>query len=213
MTKGVFIVIEGIDGAGKGNVMMRLQEYIMGKSKKYDHLLLTREPTFGPIGSKARELLASESDPYKNAQLCLALYTDDRKWHCKEHIKPALDKGYVVLCDRYKHSTYAFQQTQGLTVKEIHAAHDGVLVPDLTIVLDVDVSVALSRMNGENRGGSKAGEKFEKKEFMEKLRGKYLELPKLFPNEKIVVINANFSKEQVTKDAIKALEDSNVLPW
>lgn len=211
--KGLFIVIEGIDGAGKGNVIMRLQEYIMGRSKKYDHLLLTREPTFGPVGSKAREIERTETDPYKNAQLCLQLYSDDRKWHCSDRIKPALDLGMIVLCDRFKYSTYVFQQTQGLSVKEIHAAHEGVLVPDLTIILDVEVEVALSRMNAENRGGSKPGEKFERKDFMEKLKEKYLEMPSLFPSEKIVVINANFSKEQVAQNAIKALENANILPW
>src|SRR3989338_1791393 len=155
MQRGIFIVIEGIDGAGKGTTMMRLQEYIMGRSKKYDHVLLTREPTYGPIGSKARELEKSEADPYKNAKLCLQLYTQDRKWHGEEHIEPALEKGYVVLCDRHKHSTYAFQQVQGISLEEIHAEHDGIVVPDLTIILDLDVELALSRMNLGNRGGSK----------------------------------------------------------
>ena len=78
---------------------------------------------------------------------------------------------------------------------------------------ELDVELALSRMNLGNRGGSKAGEKFEKKEFMEKLRKKYLEMPKIFPNEKIVIINANLSKDEVAHAAIKALENSNILPW
>ena len=207
--KGVFIAIEGLDGAGKGFVMMRLQEFIMGKSKKYDHLLLTREPTYGPVGREIRALLAKEKDAFKDGRKFAELYSKDRAWHVKEHIQPALDKGYVVLCDRYKYSTIAFQQTQGLSFKEVFDLNKDFPAPDLTILLDLPAKEALQRISA--RDGK--NEKFEDEKFMEKLRGKYLQLPMLLPDDNLVVIDASKDKETVFSQVKEKLEESGVLPY
>ena len=206
---GIFIAIEGLDGAGKGFVMMRLQEYIMGKSKRYDHLLLTREPTFGPIGRQIRELLAKEKDAFKDGKKFAELYSKDREWHVKEHIQPALDKGYVVLCDRYKYSTIAFQQTQGLSFDEVYALNKNFPIPDLTFILDLPPKTALERIHQRNDGR----DKFEDQAFMEKLRGKYLELPKLLPKNNLVLIDSSKDKESVFRQVKEKLEEKKVLPY
>jgi len=204
-----FIVVEGIDGSGKGYVMMRLQEYVMGRSKKYDHLLLTREPTHGKYGAKLREILKTHKDPYSASRECLSLYTSDRKEHLRHHIEPALAKGYVVLCDRYKYSTIAFQQAQGIPLGEVIKSQEGILAPNLTILLDLPAKTALQRVLG--RDGS--NEKFENEDFEEKVRQNYLQLTRLFPHEKFAVIDAAKEKEEVWQQVKKAVEDSGVLPY
>lgn len=205
----VFIAVEGIDGAGKGHAMMRLQEYIMGKSKRYDHLLLTREPTFGPVGRQIRGLLATEKDPYADARKFAGLYAKDREWHVNEHINPALAKGYVVLCDRYKYSSVAFQQTQGLTFTEVLELNKSFPAPDVTFILDLPAGQAMQRL--QSRDGS--NEKFEEINFMETLRQKYLQLPKLLPNDNLVVIDASKDKENVFQQLKQELEKRRILPY
>jgi len=206
---GVFIIVDGVDGAGKGHAMMRLQEFIMGRSKKYDGLLLTREPTNGTVGKKIRERLAAEKDATAHAREFLDLYVADRREHLENHILPALVKGYVVLCDRFKYSTVAFQHAQGVPVAEIVKAHEGLKSPDLALILDVPFDVARGRMDG------RAKDKFDDADsgFHDKVRETYLEMPKIFPNEKIVIIDASKPKEEVAKALFEAVENSGVLPY
>lgn len=207
--KGIFIVVEGIDGAGKGYVMMRLQEYIMGRSKKYDHLLLTREPTNYVAGSKLREILATETDPIANSRKIMELFVEDRKHHVEKEILPALEKGYVVLCDRYKYSTMAFQTAQGLPLQECIDANKEFPAPDLVILLDLSAKQALWRI--QMRDGAKI-DKFENQEFMEKVRQNYLKIAKTL-DDKIVVLDATKDKEGVFAQVKEAVEKSGILPY
>ena len=207
--KGIFIVIEGIDGAGKGYVMMRLQEYIMGRSKKYDNLLLTREPTNKVEGQKLREMLANESDPLANARKTLEFFVADRKKHLEEDILPALEKGYVVLCDRYKHSTMAFQTAQGLPMQECIDANKDFPAPDLVILLDLPSKQALWRIH--ERDGRRR-DKFENEQFMEKVRQNYLEIAKTSA-DKFAIIDASKDKSVVFARVQKAVEKSGIMPY
>ncbi|HII38464.1 TPA: dTMP kinase [Candidatus Micrarchaeota archaeon] len=206
---GVFIVVEGIDGAGKGFVMMKLQEHITERSKKYDHVLLTREPTHEKHGAKLRELLKKHDDPYSSNHEFLDLFTSDRRDHLRHHIEPCLAKGYVVLCDRFKYSTIAFQQAQGIPLAEVIKSQEGFKAADLTILLDLPANTALERVANRAEGT----EKFEKLDFQEKVRQNYLMLSRMFPNEKIAVIDASTDKENVWTQVKTALEESKVLPY
>ncbi len=205
--KGIFIVVEGIDGAGKGYAMMRLQEYITGNSKKYDYILLTREPTNSLLGRELREILASESDPMAKSRKCLELFISDRKQHVEKHILPALQKGYVVLCDRYKYSTMAFQAAQGLPLEELIEVQKSFPTPDLVFLLDLPVEKAFARMSDR-----KKNEKFENVEFSKKVRRNYLEIAKKL-SDPIVVIDASKEKEAVFQQLKEELEKSGVLPY
>ena len=205
--KGLYIVEEGIDGAGKGYAMMRLQEYIMGKSKKYDHVLLTREPTNSLDGQKLRDILANERDSQASARKCMELFIKDRTQHMQNHIAPALEKGYVVLCDRYKYSTMAFQHGQGIPLEELIKAQGHLPAPDLVFLLDLPVEIASQRMS--SRDGK---EKFENKEFSEKVRQNYLNIAATLPDP-IIVIDASKSKEEVFEQLRDKLEKSDVLPY
>ncbi len=207
---GIFIAVEGIDGAGKGYIMMKLQEYITGRSKKYDHVLLTREPTNSNIGQKMREILAKEVDPKSGARKCLELYVSDRKQHLENHILPALEKDYVVLCDRYKYSTMAFQAAQGIPLEELIEIQKDFLVPHLTLILDLPARQAIARIKYRDWQGGK--EKFEDPTFMETVRQNYLLIANKLPDP-ITVIDAGQDKQETFKQVKQAIEKRSILPY
>lgn len=198
--KGFWVCFEGIDGSGKGTMLAMTADYIFNNFKDFDEIILTREPTYSQYGKQIRKLLQEDKTPMSQAKQLLQLYLDDRKEHLNKLIKPALNRGAIVLCDRYKYSTIVYQQAQGIEVEKIIELHSKMLVPDITFILDVDPATALSRIKKDRT----EIEKFEKDFFLEELRHNYLELPKLLPNEKLIVIDANRKKEEVF-DSIKKL--------
>lgn len=193
MQRGKFIVLEGIDGSGKGSVGKMLASYLYDRAKS-THLFLTREPYDSPFLAEIRKLLKETSDPKENARQLAELFVKDRKIHA-EVISRHLEEGTHVICDRYKHSTLVFQQAQGLSLNELIKMHDGVLTPDLTIILDVSEEVALKRILGDSKRTHL--EVFERSEFLKKLRGLYLALPGQLPKERIVVVDGDGTPEAV----------------
>lgn len=194
MPKRIFIVVEGIDGSGKGEMVKRLHNYLFSKSKSYS-ILTTREPTNGIYGMKIRRMLETEKNPDENADELLDLFINDREEHVNNVILPFLEKAdgndtNIVICDRYYHSTIAFQSTQGLETAELIRKNSKFPKPDLTLILDLNPELALKRISGREK------EKFEKIDFMTRLRKKFLELPRLL-HEKIVVIDASKSIDKV----------------
>lgn len=108
-----------------------------------------------------------------------------------------------MLCDRYKYSTIAYQQAQGVPFEEIALAHAGFLIPDLTIILDADPRTALTRNLSDSSRAYQ--EVFEREvDFTEKMRQNYLALPQRLPEEKIEVVNANRAPEEVS-ESIRAI--------
>lgn len=191
MSNGLFIVFEGIDGSGKSENCERAAAYLSEKTRK--SVFLTREPSDGTAGKKIRRMLKTDHDPAANAEKYLQLYAKDRKDHLKREIVPALKRGETVVCDRYKLSTMAFQQVQGIAPEKIEKMHRGMPAPDLTIVLDLPAEKALERT--ERRG--KKSEKFEKLEFMKAVRQNYLRLARKFAKENVVVVDAAGSRRAV----------------
>ncbi len=182
----------------------------MGRSKKYDHLLLTREPTNSNIGQKMREILANETDPKAGARKCLDLYVSDRKQHLDNHILPALDKGYVVLCDRYKYSTMAFQAAQGIPLDELIEIQKDFPAPHLTLILDLPAKQAVARI--KYRDWQAGNEKFEDPTFMETVRQNYrLITTKL--SDSIEIVDAGQEKEETFKQVKRIIEKSGILPY
>ena len=208
MAKGVFIAFEGIDGSGKTEQVFRLAQWLFSSSKKFTTVVCTREPTWGRFGKQLRKLARSEKNPYSGAEKFLKLYVADRRDHCAKELLPSLRAGKIVLCDRFMHSTYAFQQTQGIPLKRIVAAHKGIAKPDLVLLFDLPAADAFGRLSKRNSG---ANEKFERLEFMERLRRLYLRLPVQFPKDRIVVIDGRGTREQVAERVRKAVAKSGVL--
>lgn len=181
--RGKFIVFEGIDGSGKTTQAWLLADKILNLSK-YFHLLLTREP-YKQV--EIREILRQDNNPYSQAEKLAELFVADRKKHVQEIILPNIELGIHVISDRYKLSTLAYQSAQGVDFNKLLQMHSGLPVPDITFFIDVPVQVAIQRMKQDSRNE----QKFEKSaEFLEKLKQRYLEMPKLL-NENIIIINGD----------------------
>ena len=203
--KGRFIVIDGIDASGKGTIVMALTGWLTEKKKlPEERLLVTFEPTAGKHGSAVRRLLASEESPEANAGKCLELYVKDRKEHLEKEVLPALKEGKIVVCDRFKYSTIAYQKEQGIPVKKILSLHKGMRKPDLVLILDVPSSASMKRIESDPK--RKVYDKFEKEKFLEKVRMSFLNMPKLLPGENIKVIDASRPIEEVFASVQKEVE-------
>ena len=203
MKEGKLIVLEGINGCGKGTQLPFLIDLIYGADKS-STVFVTREPNdFDENGRKAREMLKSEGDPYQNSIEAVKYFAENRRAH-NELFVPMLKKGINVISDRYWHSNFAFQGAQGIPYKDIVKANKNARAPDLTMILDVPVEFAFDRLN--HRDG-KIRRKFDSNfEFLEKVRSKYLELPKIVSDKDIVVINGNQVLEAVREEIELAYE-------
>lgn len=195
MKKGKFIVLDGVDGSGKGTQAKLLAGYLFDRNKD-SHVFLTREPYRSRYYAKIRELLKSGADPLANALHLAKLFIADRKVHGRI-IRRILSEGNFVVSDRYKYSTLAYQQTQGIPLAKLIAMHKGILVPDLILIIDVPAAAALRRVAEDIQGGKRHKEVFEQLAFQEKLRKNFLALPRQLPGERIVMINGNQPKEKV----------------
>ena len=156
MTKGVFIVLEGIDGCGKTTQLQALHEWLpsSGLMAPGGRLVTTSEPGGTILGQVLRKLLLHPSAPVRPEPMTeLLLYAADRAQHVAEVIRPALDAGHWVLCDRFTGSTAAYQgYGRGLDMEAIYALESiatGDLEPDLTLWLDVPLAESFRRRGGQ----------------------------------------------------------------
>jgi dTMP kinase len=149
---GFFLVLEGGEGSGKSTVAAALEHAAAAQGRQ---VLRTREPGGTPVAEAIRDLLLSqdlpEADPWCEALLFAAARAD----HVGTAIRPALERGAVVICDRFVDSSAAYQGLgRGLgvaAVREANAAAMAGTVPDLTVVLDIDPAIGLQRAVGHNR--------------------------------------------------------------
>lgn len=167
MRKGLFIVIEGIDGTGKSTQARRLGEWFIAQGRE---VVISREPTDQPWGRKLRESAATgRLSPEDELQYFLK----DRRQHVEELIAPSLAAGKVVILDRYYFSSMAYQGARGFDPAEIRRLNEEFApVPDLLLILDLDVDSAYSRIGAR---GDSANE-FEKRESLERCREIFLSL-------------------------------------
>ncbi|MBD3248830.1 dTMP kinase [Candidatus Woesearchaeota archaeon] len=189
-SKGKFIVFEGIDGCGKGTQLKKAASYIFDKNKEYD-LYMTREPTrdFKEI----RRKMAMDTDAKKDAEWYTRMFIKDRRNHIDKYILPALKKGTHVLSDRYKHSTMAYQHTQGTDISYLRNIHYPMPVPDITFIFDCPAKVAFERRKSEG-----ATDVFDKDlNFQEELRHNYLNLKQELPKENIAIIDSRYKIEEI----------------
>jgi len=198
---GKLIVFEGIDGSGKGTIISEAKKFLVEKGVPAEKILVTAEPTNGFYGKKLRELLKTDVNPNVNAQQFLELYVADRKEHIEKELVPTLQEGKIILCDRYKYSTFVYQSIQGISIEKIRELHKGMLVPDLVFILDVPVDVALERISSDSNRTHK--EVFEKKDFLEKVRQGFLSLKGLFSDENILVIDAS---KEISEIKVKVVD-------
>ncbi len=139
--KGTFIVLEGLDGSGTTTHANRLAGYLV--SKGHD-VLLTREPTDGPIGQFIRTQLTKGGLSPAALQL---LFCADRAWHIGHELLPALEGGKIVVSDRYLLSTMAYGTALGLESEWLEDVNKKFIQPDCQILLLPPLSVSLERIN------------------------------------------------------------------
>ena len=191
MSKGLFITFEGGDGCGKTTQIKLLDEYLRNKGYK---TLLTREPGSIGLGEKVREILLNYDGEVSS--VCESfLFLADRAQNVDCIIKPALDDGTIVICDRHTDSSVAYQgYGRGLDIDRINMLNNiatSGLKPDLTIVLDVDVETSQARVGSEKDRMESAGI-----EFFERVRKGYLEIAKQEP-ERVKVVDAKQTIEDI----------------
>jgi|Deesub1362A_J573_1020465.scaffolds.fasta_scaffold02715_4 dTMP kinase len=193
MEKGIFIVVEGIDGAGKKTQCELLCERLQKEGCKS---ILTEEPTNGEIGKLIREYL--KKDDLSPETLAL-LFAADRREHVK-FIESSLSKNSTVISERYLFSSLAYQSSQGVDEKWIWEINKFAPLPDFVILLDLSPEIALERV----RNSRDKREYFETLEFLQEVRKKYLEIfkkenPKL-RGMKFFVVNAERPSDVISEE-------------
>lgn len=196
MTRGLFITFEGCDGCGKTTQLNLLADYL---SRKNIDFIVTREPGAKGLGEKLRAILLNydgEVSPTAEAFLFLA----DRAQHIDMIVKPALDEGKIVLCDRHTDSTIAYQgYGRGEDIESIKAFNDvatGGLKPDLTLLFDVDSETSMKRVGKDKDRMESAGIEFQKR-----VRAGYLEIAKEEP-ERVKVLDSRKSIEELHQEVL-----------
>ncbi len=160
--RGCFVTFEGVEGCGKSTQMAHLRAWM---EEAGFPVLATREPGGTKIGEEIRRLLLAPRDEILDAATELLLYEAARAQHVSEVIRPALESGAHVLCDRFFDSTTAYQAFgRGLdeaVVAELNRVASGGIIPDLTLLFSVALEEGLSRARGERVGDRIEGESLE----------------------------------------------------
>lgn len=192
--KGIFITFEGIEGSGKSTQLELLCDYVASRGIDY---VRTVEPGGTMIGEEIRKILLSVEHSGMTSLTELLLYASSRAQHVGEVIKPALQEGQVVVCDRFSDSTIAYQGFgRGLDmdlIAQLNAMCTDGIIPDITFLLDIDVETGLKR----NRTANKIDRlELEAVAFHTKVRDGYLSLMEKEPG-RIRLVNSNKTIEEI----------------
>ncbi|MBZ0119129.1 MAG: dTMP kinase [Sandaracinaceae bacterium] len=210
MIEGLFIVIEGVDGAGTTTHTKILNDALRRKGLPVH---ATRQPSDGPIGALIRQILMgrvvvpgiSGMRPSSWSTMAL-LFGADRLDHLEATIHPNLMDGVTVISDRYDHSSVAYQSITGggepETIEWVRQINRHARRPDLTIVLDVNPNEAARRRKERATGR----ELYDDEELQQELAGFYLNIEKHFPGDSIVHVDAMRSIEEVAAEVLVAVE-------
>lgn len=202
---GLFITLEGIEGVGKSSQLQAAADFLRSRGRD---VVVTREPGGTPAGEAIRQVLLDTRHSGLAADTELLLIFAARAEHVARVIRPALQAGRDVLSDRFTDASYAYQGGgRGIPAARIAALEQWVhprLQPDLTLLLDAPVQVALARANGRSKA-----DRFEQEQaqFFEAVRGRYLDLAAARP-ERFRVIDAAVSIDTVRAAVIGALEEA-----
>lgn len=193
--KGLFITVEGVDGAGKSTAMAWLAEQIAAQHTT----VLTREPGGTPLGERLRELLLHEKMDLETETL---LMFAARREHIAQVIVPALARGEVVISDRFTDATFAYQGGgRGVDwdkITQLERWVQGALQPDFTLLFDVPLEVARARITQRAEQTQEALDKFEQEsfDFFKRTRQAYLNRAEQSP-QRMAVIDSTRSLDEV----------------
>jgi dTMP kinase len=203
MTRGRFVTIEGIEGAGKSTCVDLLRQRIEARGHR---VVITREPGGTALGEELRALLLGHRDDDMADTTELLLMFAARAEHLHKVIEPALQAGSWVLCDRFTDATYAYQgYGRGIDLPRIEALEQwvqGDRRPDLTLLMDLPVESGLARA-----GRRSAPDRFERQalDFFDRVRGGYLALARQWP-QRFRVIDAAPALAAVSEQIVAVID-------
>lgn len=202
MKKGLFIVLEGSDGAGKSTVSSMMAAYLENKGHS---IVFSREPGGTPISEKIRDIILDCENKEMASTTEALLYAASRAQHVAEKIRPVINSGQTLICERFYHSSLVYQGIgRGLGIEkvfEINKFAIGDTYPDLVLFLDINPEVALNRKKDINGGDRLEQEHIS---FHIDVYNGYKKLIEVSPE--IKVINASLSKEEVFESIKLELE-------
>jgi dTMP kinase len=210
MSRGFFVTFEGLDGSGKSTQLRKLAQWLATRNRQ---VTVTRQPGGTRIGDRIRALLLDSRTEDIAPRTELGLMFSDRAQCIAEIIRPALDQGHVVLCDRYTDSTEAYQgggrQLGSELVLQLHADICQNLWPDLTILLLPDFERSLDRARNRNARNVQRGQdenRFEREDelFYRRVYDKYREIAAREPR-RVVTIEGDNGIEEVHQCIVEAV--------
>ncbi|KAF0823395.1 dTMP kinase [Cytobacillus firmus] len=206
MKKGKFITVEGPEGAGKTTIIDMLASNLAEEGYQ---VLQTREPGGIEIAEQIRSVILDKKNTKMDPRTEALLYAAARRQHLAEKVKPALDEGYIILCDRFIDSSLAYQgYARGLGIEEVYSINSFAIegmMPELTLYFDIDPESGLNRIN-QHKGREVNRLDLEKLDFHHKVREGYLKLMELYP-ERIFKIDASKPLEEVYQQAESKLKE------
>lgn len=199
---GVFITIEGPDGSGKSSLLPRLADALRAAGCD---VVATREPGSTPFGELMRRMVLDPDPPIdRTGRADALLFAASRAQHVEEVIRPALDRGAVVLCDRYADSSLAYQGAgEGVPLDELRQVQrfaTGGLAPDLTILLDLPVEAGLRRKAAEIT----RFEAYQDVAYHERVRAAFLGFAEAEPG-RYAIVDATGNEDEVLAAAVAAV--------
>jgi dTMP kinase len=200
--RGVLVTVEGVEGSGKSTQCARLARHLAGRGLE---VVQTSEPDGTPLGLRVRALFEADG-PTPTPLTQTFLFMAARQEHVTRVIAPALARGAVVVSDRYADATVAYQgYGQGMdvqTIKELNLLATGGVLPDLTLVLDLDPAVGMQRIRGRSLDA------FEKMDlsFHRRVREGYLEIARS-DKQRVVVLDAGRDPDTLHADVVRAVDE------
>lgn len=204
-SKGLFLTVEGPEGSGKTTILHMIANEL--KEQGID-VVVTREPGGIDIAEQIRGVILNTKNTTMDGRTEALLYAAARRQHLVEKVIPALKEGKIVLCDRFVHSSLAYQgHARGLGIENVMKVNEFAIdeyMPDLTIYFDLDPEVGLERIaKNKDREINRLDQ--EALDFHQKVREAYLSLEQM--SSKMVKINADNSIEQVFQDAYQIIQE------
>lgn len=199
--KGYFISFEGIDGSGKSTQISKLKAYL--ESKGYD-ILLTREPGGTKISEKIREIILDPEHKEMTSMTEVLLYAASRAQHVEEVIKPAIEEGKIIICDRFVDSSIAYQghgRKLGNCVEDINKYAVQGIMPDLTFLMKIKPDIGNDRISNREKDRIE----LEAQEFHMSVYNGYENLERRFP-ERVKGIDASRSIEEIHRDIVSYVD-------
>jgi dTMP kinase len=206
MSAARFLTVEGIEGVGKSTQVARLSASLQQRGIAH---VVTREPGGTPLAERIRELVLKSGDEALPDTAELLLMFAARAVHLANHVEPNLKAGRWVLCDRFIDATYAYQGGgRGLStdnIRQLEVMVLGARQPDLTVLLDAPVQLALKRAAQRNAGAAVDRFESERSDFFERVREAYRARAAAEPM-RIAVVNASQSVDQIATQILELLK-------